>query len=166
MSERFLCAIATFDKTSEQRIQRMQERLTAAGFVGNQTQGIPHHITLQYYPPEHEAEVEAMVAEVVSATKRFALAFNSFGLFALNVLFLAPDVNYALLDLHNGLSTGSLPSERGWTPHATILIDEPKTVLKALPLIGDDFAPFIVTIEGVQLYEFFPARLIGSYMLR
>jgi len=47
-----------------------------------------------------------------------------------------------------------------WTAHATLLLGEPETILKALPIVVENFKPFEAQIESVALYEFFPARLI------
>lgn len=166
MANEFLCAIATFDRESEKRIDAIRHSLIAAGLVGKQTPNIPHHITLGYYPLERIEEVAALVQAVAGSTERFSLPFSSLGLFGLNVMFLAPDVNYELLDLHERLKRHSIRDERGWTAHATILIDEPKNILRSLPIVTGEFDPFTVSVESISLFQFFPARLVGVYPLR
>lgn len=52
-----------------------------------------------------------------------------------------------------------------WAAHATLLIDEPNMILKALPIVGENFKPFTARIESVALYEFFPARFINECKL-
>jgi len=52
-----------------------------------------------------------------------------------------------------------------WAAHATLLIDEPDVILKALPIVAENFKPFKARIESIALYEFFPKRLIKTYRL-
>lgn len=53
----------------------------------------------------------------------------------------------------------------GWTPHATMLIDEKPTVLEAENVLLSDFKEFVGKVEKVYLYEFFPSRYIECSML-
>lgn len=48
----------------------------------------------------------------------------------------------------------------GWTAHTTMLIDNHKNILKALPYVAKNFNSFIGKIESISLYEFWPTRFI------
>ncbi|MDD4680983.1 MAG: 2'-5' RNA ligase, partial [Clostridia bacterium] len=52
-----------------------------------------------------------------------------------------------------------------WTAHATLLIDEPEKILKALLIVAKNFKPFKARIESIGLYEFFPMRFINECSL-
>ena len=140
--------------------------LKTAGFVGTQTQGIPHHLTMASFDSAREDEINRMLRQVCGTTPCFSLPFHHIGLFGLKVLFLAPDVNAELLSLHQKLSLGQSDGENGWSAHATLLIDEPEVILKALPIVADPFKGFTAEVKSVSLYEFFPARFIAEYPLQ
>ena len=166
MTEKFLCLIATFDEETSKRMIEIQHIINEAGIVGKQTPNIPHHITLAYFDISREDEIEQLLREVCARTKRFDLSFNHIGLFGLKVLFLAPDVNYELLELHKSFDRDCIKGEQGWTAHATILIDEAENIQKALPLVAQNFQQLNGRVERVSLYEFFPTRFIAEYSLQ
>lgn len=166
MSEKFLCLIATFDEETSKRMEEIYCNINEAGIKGKQTPDLPHHITLANFDTSHEAEVKQLLQEVCSRTQSFDLSFNHIGLFGLKILFLAPDVNYELLELHKALDRDHIESGHGWTAHATILIDEDENIQKALPLVAKNFQQLNGRVESVSLYEFFPTRFIAKYNLR
>ena len=53
-----------------------------------------------------------------------------------------------------------------WTPHVTILIDEPQTVCEALPLLLKSFHPFTGRITRLHLCAFWPTREVFSAELK
>ena len=81
-------------------------------------------------------------------------------------MFLAPDVNYELLELHKNFDINRIKSSEGWTAHVTILIDEDNNIQKALPLVAQNFQQLNARVECVSLYEFFPTRFIAEYNLK
>lgn len=166
MQDKLLYAIAVFDEETLKYMEGIQNVIKEAGIAGQQTPGIPHHITLASYDTSREEEIKELLEEVCSKTRSFDLAFNHIGLFGLRVMFLAPDVNYELLELHNKLDKSSIPDSRGWTAHVTLLIDEDQNIQKAIPLAAQNFGYFKARIESVRLYEFFPSRFIGEYKLQ
>jgi 2'-5' RNA ligase len=165
MTDRLLYAMAQFDRDTSIRMQSVQDRLLQAGITGRQTPGIPYHITLGAFETEREQEIRRRLEQVCAGTARFDLEFNHIGLFGLKVLFFAPDANIPLLDLHRRITEGQ-QGARGWTPHTTILIDEPEVVQRALPIVAECFTHFHATVESVSLYEFWPTRFISEYALR
>ena len=49
-----------------------------------------------------------------------------------------------------------------WTPHATLLIDEPETVCDALRVLVKSFYPFVGKINRLHLCAFWPTREIAA----
>lgn len=57
------------------------------------------------------------------------------------------------------------PEKHPWTPHVTILIDEPETIHAALPFFVKSFVPFVGTITRLHLCAFWPTREIMTEKL-
>ncbi len=127
---------------------------------------MPPHITIAYFDINRETEIKQKIEDVSTNIKSFNLSFNHIGLFGLKVMFLAPDVNYELLELHKQFDDISIKSSRGWTAHVTVLIDDSENIKKALPLVAQNLKQLNAKVESLRLYEFFPARFIGDYALR
>ena len=81
--------------------------------------------------------------------------------FCSEVLFAAPDASKELLALKEIFC-----GDTDLTPHTTLLIDNPDSILKALPAVMEDFSPFRGKITSLHLYEFFPARYILTVPLK
>lgn len=155
MTGRFLCAMACYDAAGEALLGGWQQRLYDAGFKGEQSRDIPQHITLGTFPVD---AVERAVSAVrtAAAMAPFAVSISHMGMFAGGrVLFAAPDVNRELLTLRERFGDSA-----GWVPHSTMLIDRPDEVERALPVLRECFAPALVTVSAIELYEFWPARFI------
>ena len=164
MADKALYILAGYDEETDKRLTDMQNKLFEQGFSGVQTTGIPQHITLGSYPIEQEAYMKQLLEDMAKGTKPVEVSFNHVGLFVgARVLFAAPDISRELLGLRE--SFGETCDVFDWTPHNTIIIDEPETVYKALPFVIDDFVPFKGMITELHLYEFFPARHILSVKL-
>lgn len=166
MPEKFLCLMATFDDESSKRINDIEQAIKETGIAGKQTPNLPPHITLASFDISSEAEVKQKIQKVTNEIESFNLSFNHIGLFGLKVMFLAPDVNYELLELHKQFNDISIKSDRGWTAHVTVLIDDSKNIQKALPLVAQNFKQIKARVESLKLYEFFPTRFIGEFNLK
>ena len=166
MEEQYLALIATFDEATSKEMERFQQILHENGLDGTQTPDVPHHITMTLYDLGLEDEVKALAKAVSAKTRSFDLSFSHIGLFGLKVLFLGPDVNHELLELHEKLAINHVRSERGWTPHVTLLIDETENIHTALDLVVQNFQQINARIEGLQLYALDPVRLIAEYPLK
>ena len=166
MSDKFLCLIATFDEETSKRMMEIQNIINEAGIIGKQTPNLPHHITLAYFDTSQEKEIIQMLQEVCAKFKSFELSFSHIGLFGLKVLFLAPDINNELLDLHKKVDIKCIDNSQSWTAHATVLIDESENIQKAIPLVAQNFQQLNGRVESVSLYEFFPTRFIAEYKLQ
>ena len=165
MAEKFLTLMADFDDNSQKRMSEWYDSLKNAGFIGTQTADLPYHISLATFPLEKEQEAIELVRKIASEFSSFPVHISHIGMFAGGrVLFGAPERNPMLDALHVACDL-SPNSKAPWTPHATILIDEPDVVCSALPLFVKLFYPFVGNITKLHLCAFWPAREIASIEL-
>ena len=118
------------------------------------------------YPVDYEKDLIKKLDEIKNNSREIELSFSSLGLFGLNVLFVNPDMNLKLMELHNYVKENSLSKEDTFSAHTTLLIDEPDTILKILPDVTKAFSKIEGKITSISLYEFFPARFIKRIELR
>lgn len=157
MFDKTLYILAGYDAETEKRITQMQENLFENGFSGTQTK-IEPHITVGDFPSDAktEAALGAQLRALAENTAPFAVTFNHIGVFGgSRVLFVAPDTSAALLKLKENFG-----SAYNWTPHTTLLIDEPDVIYRALPAAMEHFSAFAGQVTKLHLYEFFPSRHI------
>ena len=158
MTDKALYVLAGYDDRTEQVLFSIQNKLYEQGFVGTHTKNIPQHITLGSFPPDQESAIIHLLQEVSKQTKAFDVTFNHIGVFGgSRVLFVAPDANGQLLRLKERFG-----DSYGWTPHTTMLIDQPDIILEALPFVLSEFSSFSGKVTALHLYELFPARHILS----
>ena len=165
MQDKALYLSAQFDKETQSILSGYYDALHQTGFVGKQTKNIPYHFTLGSQSVDYEEQLTDTLDKVCSNTRCIDINLSHIGLFGLNVLFIAPCMNFELLNLQQSFFRGCGTGSHNWVAHATLLIDEPETILKALPIVAANFKPFEARIESVGLYEFFPARLIKTCTL-
>ena len=163
MAEEFLTLMADLDDESQSIMSGWYAKLLAEGFTGVQTPDLPFHISLGCFSLEKESDV---VNEMKALAERFPVVpvhISHIGLFAGGkVLFAAPDMNPAgLLELRQAIKTETQETFP-WTPHATILIDESETIQKALPILLEQFQPFMGKITRLHLCAFWPTREIAA----
>ena len=158
MANKALYILAGFDDETEKYLAGIQQKLYEKGFVGTQTKDIPMHTTLGSFPVEKEEELKAELLKLSEECKAFDITFNHVGLFGgekTNVLFIAPDINRDLLDLKEKFGDSF-----GWMAHATMLIDAPDVIGKAIPEVLNNFKAFHGKVSYLHLFEFFPTRHI------
>lgn len=160
-----LYLLACFDPNTQNSLSDLYENLRAQGFTGKQTPDIPYHFTLGSYEVNQVEQVNAELNRLCAQTACIDIVMSHIGLFGLNVLFIEPNLNFELLELHRGFFPGGGHGCHDWAAHATLLMDEPD-VLRALPIVAGHFKPFCARIERVALYEFFPAKLICECELK
>ena len=162
MAEQFLTLMADLDGASQERMAGWYENLKKAGFTGTQTPGLPYHVSLASFPTDEE---ERAVRILRAAAARFApvpVHISHIGIFAPGrVLFGAPEKTERLLRLHDACEAHPSP-ERPWTPHVTLLIDEPGIVASAVPALLGCFAPLEAEIVRLHLCAFWPTREIAA----
>jgi 2'-5' RNA ligase len=135
--------------------------LKEAGFIGKQTPGLPYHISLAAFPLEKEQEAIDITRKAGAEFSPVPVHISHMGLFAGGrVLFCAPERNPRLDALHAACE--KYPQKYPWTPHVTVLIDEPDAVCAALPVLVKSFSPFVGTVSRLHLCAFWPAREIAS----
>lgn len=160
MAESFLTLMAEYCEADQQRISVWYDALQDAGFTGTQTPGLPHHISLATFAFEQEAEA---IAAAKQAAARFApveVDVTHVGLFGGGkVLFAAPDVNERLYALKHAFGSGRVGAYP-WTPHTTMLMDEPEQIARALPVLMRHFTPIRGRITRLHLCAFWPTREI------
>lgn len=165
MAEEFLTLMAELDNDTQTRMSEWYDVLKNAGFTGMQTPGLPYHISLATFPLEKEQEAAELIREVASAFSTIPVHISHIGMFSGGkVLFCAPERESKLNELYDACKTGS-ESKYPWTPHITMLIDEPDKVYSALPLLVKSFYPFIGNIIRLRLCAFWPTREIVSIEL-
>ena len=167
MAEQFLTLMADLDDDSQEIMSLWYKKLRDEGFTGTQTPGLPYHISLATFSlDEEESAVEEMnrLGEMFSS---IPVHISHIGIFAGGrVLFGAPDMNPAgLLQIHDSIMVNKI-DEHPWTPHVTILIDEPDNISDALRIMINSFRPFIARITRLHLCAFWPTREIASVQLR
>ncbi|MBE0601114.1 MAG: 2'-5' RNA ligase, partial [Firmicutes bacterium] len=140
MEDRHLYVVAQFDAETDKILNQIYLSLVNEGFVGTQTKGIPYHITLGTFEVEDEVDVIRRAHEAAGSQRAFTLRMAYLGLFGLNVLFAAPAVKCALLDLRNAVVPGGgTADEFPWVAHTTLLMDEPETIHRAIPVAVKHF---------------------------
>jgi len=165
MQNKALYLLAQFDEESQKKLTDYYDILCQNGFIGNQTKDIPYHFTLGSYGVEYEEKLLVMLDEVCSNTNCIEISLSHIGLFGQNVLFIAPSMNFELLNLRQRFFEEDSCGCHQWVAHTTLLIDESQVILKAIPIITDRFKPFKARIESVGLYEFFPTRFVKECKL-
>ena len=165
MAEKFLTLMADLDEGSQQRMSEWYAELRKAGFAGTQTPGLPYHVSLSTFSLDQE---ETAVQTARKAAAEFApvpVQISHIGLFAGGrTLFAAPEKDAKLTGLHEACRSDT-PQQYPWTPHVTLLIDEPGIVCSAVPVFVNLFVPFTGMITRLHLCAFWPAREIAAFGL-
>ena len=160
MAESFLTLMADYCEADQQRMSVWYDALQSAGFTGTQTPGLNHHISLATCRLAQEAEAIALTRAVAARDAPVDVAIRHAGVFpGGKVLFAAPDMTPELTALQQACSSGPV-NGYPWTPHTTMLIDEPEVIGRALPVLMQHFTPLTATIDRLHLCAFWPTREI------
>jgi len=165
MQDKALYLIAVFDDETQKILGEYYNILRNNGFVGTQTKDAPYHFTLGSYSSDKEVQLISKLENICSKTPCFDICFSYVGLFGLKVLFIAPNMNFELLKLQHSFFPDSGSGCHNWAAHTTLLMDEAEEILRAVPIISNNFKPFKATVERLEIYEFFPKRFVKSCML-
>ncbi len=164
MQEKLLYVMAQLDKDTCDKMRSIDRLLCRLGIEVKKPPKVPYHITLGSFPVDQEAEIRSLVEKTCKGLKQFPLSYNHIGLFGLNVLFFGPDVNEQLLKLQRPFEDKRI-NLHDWTAHTTLMMDEPDVIMKALPVVAEQFTSFHATVDSVSLYEFWPSRRITECRL-
>ena len=165
MQNKALYLLAQFDDETQDILSSYYETLQHHGLIGKQTKNIPYHFTLGCKDINCEKQLINQMSEICTQTEIIDICLAHPGLFGLNVLFIAPNMNFELLKLQHRFFENCGYGCHLWTPHATILLDDQENILKALPIVSENFKPFRAQIISIGLYEFFPTRCIKEFKL-
>ena len=161
MAEKFLTLMADYCEEDQARISEWYDALQEAGFRGEQTPGLNHHISLATFALEEE---DAAIALTKAVAARFApvdVAIRHVGVFpGGRVLFAAPDMSPELVALQAACADGRPLNGYTWTPHTTMLMDEPEVIGRAVPVLMQHFTPLMAKIDRLHLCAFWPTREI------
>ena len=166
MAEQFLTLMADLDEEAQARLSEWYHSLQAAGFTGVQTPGLPYHISLSTFPLDREKEAAEIARNAAAFFAPVPVHISHIGMFAGGkVLFASPEKDAELTALRKACRSDT-PQQYPWTPHTTILIDEPETVYAAVPIVMKSFAPFTARITRLHLCAFWPTREIEFFELK
>lgn len=166
MAEAFLTLMAEYEAKTQQTMQIWSDALAEAGFRGQQTPGLPFHISMGTFPLEKEEEAKALTLKLAADFAPIELHLSHIGLYqGGKVLFAAPEGSARLAALRNSCSSDSMGGHP-WTPHSTILIDEQQNVIRALQVLLEHFAPLRAQLTRLRLCAFWPEREIVSAELK
>ena len=161
MAESFLTLMADYCAEDQQRISVWYDALQNAGFTGTQTPGLNHHISLATFALEQEAEAIALTRHIAAEFAPVHADIRHVGVFpGGKVLFAAPDMSPELMALQQACAGERPLNGYPWTPHTTMLIDEPGVIGQALPVLMQHFAPLRGRIDRLHLCAFWPTREI------
>ena len=166
MAEQFLTLMADLDDEAQALLSGWYHSLRETGFTGVQTPGLPYHISLSTFPLEQEEEAAGIAGKAAASFAPVPVYISHIGMFAGGkILFAAPEKDAKLTALQEACRS-SAPQQYPWTPHTTILIDEPETIHAALPVFVKSFVPFSTRVTRLHLCAFWPTREIGSFVLK
>lgn len=167
MYEKFLVLMADLDDQTQNIMSEWYGKLQKSGYIGKQTPNIPYHISLATFSVNQENEAIEEVQRLGKISHQIPVHLSHIGIFAGGkVLYAAPDMNPSdLLNIRNEirLETKNLYE---WTPHATILLDEPEIIKSAVRIMIDEFTPIKATVKSLHLCEFWPVREIINIDLK
>lgn len=166
-----------FDEKSDLIIRDLWKKLRERGITAFMYEyGAFPHIALAVFNDINILEIERRIEKSIENESMFSLKMSSLGVFPSNdsVLFLSPAASINLMNYHLKLHEELkdikekwdyyLPGS--WVPHCTLGMDIPKSKIHdALDTIIEDYEPFEVKVEIVQLVEFYPIKLLRSFKL-
>ena len=157
--DKFLTVFAVFDSMTQHKLKTLQDEVISLGYLGTQTMDIPFHISLGSFKVEYEQELKAKIKEICSQKCEFEINLNKVNHFENRVLFIEPEVNLMLNELHR-LFDGNFADGFPWHAHTTIFCGIEEQVIKAQERLNNIFKPVRAKITGIQMGEFFPTKMI------
>ncbi|HEY3343962.1 MAG TPA: 2'-5' RNA ligase family protein [Anaerolineaceae bacterium] len=166
------------DADAEAAVLSIREKLLRRGIhpIPDEMRARPH-LTLGMWNGQTPAGFLARLAGFAAVLPAQELTFSSIGLFPNRegILFLAPVVTSALLDLHThfhhevvppGLEPDRACLPGAWTPHLTLAIALADWEMHAaVDIAREPPMPLAARISEIALFEFPPAQEIAAYPL-
>ena len=157
--EKFLTIFAVFDETTQRKLKAFQDSVLSLGYSGTQTMDIPFHISLGSFKVENEQKLIAKIKSICSQRYEFEINLNKVNHFGNKVLFIEPEYNLKLSELHS-LFNGNYADGYPWHAHTTIFCGSEDQVIEAKEMLNNIFKPLTAKVIGIQMGEFFPTRMI------
>ena len=162
MAKQFLTLMADLDEHTQILMSEWYNELKRHGFMGTQTPGLPFHISLATFPPEEEQEAVELAKKAAGEFSPIDVHVSHVGIFAPGKVLFGGIERNAELELLHDMCEQKPRAKEQWTPHITVLIDDPAVVCNAVPAFLQSFRPFIGKITRLHLCAFWPAREIFS----
>ena len=157
--DKFLTVFAVLDSITQQKLKTLQDEVISLGYSGTQTMDIPFHISLGSFKVEYEQELIAKIKNTCSQMHEFEINLNKVNHFGNKVLFIEPEDNLKLYELHS-LFDGNFADGFPWHAHTTIFCGKEEQVREATECLNNIFKPATAKITSIQMGEFFPTRMI------
>lgn len=77
--DKFLCVLGIYDQETQRALKEYQDAILQGGFTGQQTMGIPFHVTLGTFPLDRQGELEGRLNGL--KMEQFEVYFNHMGMF-------------------------------------------------------------------------------------
>lgn len=159
----------TLDLRAAASVRELWGQLAAAGFTFPAESGANPHVSLVIWDTIDRHAIERCLTSFAMVTPPVEVVFRRVASFAdSGVVFLAPDVDSRLLQVHAschrhfvGLGDGAWPyyAVGAWVPHCTLAQDlDAQGVAQALTIARRARLPLLGRLESVELVEFRPVR--------
>ena len=159
--KKFLTVYAVLDDETQQEFLGLQNKVLSLGFTGTQTMGIPFHVSLGTFPLDDVERLKQKIKSASTQLSEFEFRLIKVGNFNHRVLFIEPEINSELKNLHS-LFEGNFADGYAWHPHITVFCGDDEQVVEAEQLLKREFKPGLAKIVGLELGEFFPTKIILS----
>lgn len=160
VAEQFVTLMADYCEEDQARILAWYNAVREAGFTGMQTHPLPMHISLASFPLEKEAEAVELAKRIAAEHGPVQVDLRHAGILpGGKVLVAAPDLTAGLVALQAACGQ-KVVHGYPWLPHTTMLIDEPETIGRAVPVLMKHFVPIRARIDRLHLCAFWPTREI------
>jgi hypothetical protein len=166
----------TLDHLAAARVRELWGELATAGFTFPAESGANPHVSLVIWDTIDYDAIERSIMSFAMVTPPVDVIFLRVGSFTESgVVFLAPDVDWRLLEVHAnchrhfaGLGDGAWPhyAVGTWVPHCTLAQDlDAWGVAHALTIAQRARLPLRGRLESVELVEFRPVRRLVTARL-
>jgi 2'-5' RNA ligase len=166
----------TLDRLAAARVRELWGQLATAGFTFPAESGANPHVSLAIWDTIDHLAMEQSIMSFAMVTPPVDVVFLRVSSFAASgVVFLAPDLDWRLLEVHAkchhdfaGLGDGAWPhyAVGTWVPHCTLAQDlDALGVAQALTIAQRACLPLRGRLEAVELVEFRPVRRLVAARL-
>ena len=127
---KFLTVFAVFDDITQRKLKDFQDSVLNLGYSGTQTMDIPFHISLGSFNVKYEQELKSKIKTICSQQHAFEINLNKVNHFGNEVLFIEPENNAKLAELHS-LFDCNFADGLPWHAHTTIFCGKEEQVTEA-----------------------------------